>query len=131
MPRASVLIQVDTDGKMGMQFQGDESQLLALLGAIDTSKAALTERVRAKIGPIEWEEVETEAAPGRDPSENYRPDLPYQKHNHYSAEVVEVDRDTALQAYYLAYETVRRRMNAIQSAEPTSTFKIPTILSQI
>lgn len=127
---------------MGMQFEGDESQLLGLVGALDVSKTAIEDRIRSREGwGCEWSD--TKVSPngnrnfegGENLSTDYRLDLQKGKHNPYhTGEVtteVEVDRDTALQGYYLAYETIRQRMAAIEQSEPSATFRLPLCLSEL
>lgn len=121
--RASLIIQFEASGKMGMQFSGDESCMLGLLGTIDVVKANLVQRLQEKPQyNATWQE------PTEPPTESVHvpieaEDLPTAKHTHYSSEL-EVPRNAALAEYYKAFDILRERINVISQAKEGSLWVI-------
>lgn len=113
MSRASLLIQVEDNGKMGMQLHvQDDSCMLPLLGSIDMVKANIIQKMQTN---PEYSAQWQQPIPAREEAAESNENLHDAKHNHYPAEQ-QVPRDEALAAYYLAFNKLRERIGILESS---------------
>lgn len=121
-------VGLDSNSKLGIELQGDENDLFALLGALDYAKDALIDRIKQRNGALAW------ASPFPPPPKNQAPpatSIPIVSEDMYSSEQ-KVPRDKAIEATEYAIHALQLRIEKMKSSPAEATFVIdPSLLAQL
>lgn len=128
MPGAQITIGVDGNSKIAVQFVGDESALLMLLGAIDYARTQVCNRIQMRTGEMMWGTVDGVTAR---PIAGNQVVLSDEQKAEYADEQ-KMPRDKAIEATEYAMTALQLRLDQMKKSPEHAEFLVnPLLLSKL